>query len=79
MIAPLRRLVERARAAGRRVQAAAVQILLVVLYIAGFGTVRLWAWLFHRHLLSGPALDSPSFWRAVEPRTFDPAASRRQS
>ncbi|MBN1334750.1 MAG: hypothetical protein JXB39_02185 [Deltaproteobacteria bacterium] len=79
MTSPLRRLRDRVRAVGRRVQAAALQVLLVLLYALGFGTAHLWARLFHRRLLAGPAPEAPSFWRKVEPRPFDPAASRRQS
>jgi len=76
---PLRRLVDGVRAVGRRVQAAALQFLLVVLYAVGFGAVRLWLAAFQRRVLAGPAPDAPSFWRPSEARTFDPATSRRQS
>ena len=73
------RLLDRVRAIGRRVQARALQVLLVVLYAAGFGAVRLWLALFQRRVLAGPDPHAATFWRPVEPRAFDPAASRRQS
>ena len=79
MASPFRRLVGRVRAAGRRVQAVALQGLLVLLYAVGFGAARAWGRLFHRRLLEGPAPDSPTFWRALDARPFDAASSRRQS
>lgn len=58
----LRRLLERARAVGRRIQAAALTALLFLLYVFGLGAARLHASLFHRRLLR-PAPPSPtSYW-----------------
>jgi hypothetical protein len=59
----------RAKAAGRRLQGAAVRAGLALLYAFGLGSARAWAGFFHRRLL---AADGPG-WST--PPDGDPAAA----
>ncbi len=72
-----RRVKHRARAVGRRVQAAVVRWTLYVVYFAGIGSVHLWVRACHRHLLEPPG-KQPS-WEPSCARGFDESDSQRQS
>ena len=49
------RIKERVKAFGRRVQAAVVHVSLFLLYFFGIGAAKIWAKMFHRHLLNAPS------------------------
>lgn len=74
----LRRLWQRLKARGRRVQAAAVVAGLWVMYWVGLGTTRLLATVFRPDLLSGSP-EAPSYWKEAQPADYDPARLPFQS
>jgi hypothetical protein len=73
----LRRIIDRVKAIGRRVQAAAVVAGLWLLYWLGFGAVRAVVAVFRRDLLAEPSDDA--LWQPLGPAESDPATFVNQS
>ncbi len=72
-----RRVKERVRALGRRVQHAVVRGSLYLLYFLGIGSAHAWLRLFRRRLL--PTFGETDLWRPADARDFDEQDSQRQS
>lgn len=79
----LRLLINRLKAAGRRVQALALRVLLVLLYLVGFGITRLYMTLFRRDLLGfverGGGAAGASLWLPAKGYGLAPEERRSQS
>lgn len=85
------RIKERVKAFGRHVQAAVVHASLFFLYVFGIGAAKIWATMFHRHLLNAPSeAKTPSeaetrseaeitYWLRPAGHYFDEEESLRQS
>lgn len=76
MLERFRRIIDRMKAFGRRLQAAAVGAGLWGIYWLGLGAVRLFLMIFQRKLLHGPTTTTGSYWLPVrtsecELATFD--------
>lgn len=75
----LRRVINRLKAFGRRVQGRLVTAGLAVLYLFGFGVTKLWVSVFHRRRLTHRPRSEGTYWVEASGHAFDVNAGDRQS
>ncbi len=75
----LKNIFEALRKIGRKIQFIAAQVLLAFLYLVGFGSTKVWLFIFHHKLFRAANNDAETFWLPAQNHDFNPEKSGYQS